>query len=67
MSVTEPSFMDWMELLGLDGTLRDLFAGGLTIDDARDQVTDARDRFPGISQDYIALLARTDVRARLAV
>lgn len=60
VTASQPSFMDWMELIGLDGVISDLLAGELTIDDARNLIDDARDTFPNISQDYIALIDRTE-------
>ncbi len=60
MASSQPSFMDWMELIGLHGVINDLFSGELTIGDARSMIDEARDTFPDISQDYIALIERTN-------
>lgn len=53
---TQDSFFDWLELLGLKAVFDGLVAGRTTAADADDAVEAARDQYPGISQDYIAML-----------
>jgi wobble nucleotide-excising tRNase len=47
---------DWLALLGLSGTIRDVFSGYATIDEALTALNDARATWPGVSQDYVAVI-----------
>jgi predicted nucleic acid-binding Zn-ribbon protein len=50
------TFRDWLELLGIDGPIDDLLAGGTTLTEARSRAGAARDTWPSVSQDYVAVL-----------
>lgn len=45
-----------MELLGLDSVMSRLFAGEISAASAEDAVQAARETYPNVSQDYVALL-----------
>lgn len=54
--MTVPAFDDWMELMGLDSEMSRLLAGQISATAAEDAVQAARETYPDVSQDYIALL-----------
>jgi hypothetical protein len=56
----EATIDDWLELLGLDEVIGGLLAGTATLETARDEVAAARGRYPGVAQDYVAVLDLVD-------
>lgn len=54
--VTVPAFDDWMELLGLESEMSRLLTGQISATAAEDAVQAARETYPNVSQDYVALL-----------
>ncbi len=47
---------DWLELLGLTGSVQQLLAGQRTLSDAREDVESAKTTWPGVSQDFVSVL-----------
>jgi DNA repair exonuclease SbcCD ATPase subunit len=50
------TFSDWLELLGLDERFANLLAGRERFAAVRAAIADARDTYPGVSQDYVSVL-----------
>lgn len=51
-----PSLEDWMQLLGLTSIVPDLLTGRIGTADAEEAITAAKDQYPDVSQDYVAVL-----------
>ncbi|MGW1712048.1 hypothetical protein [Streptomyces sp. NPDC002156] len=47
---------DWFSLLGIDGTLRQVFGGEMTVTAALDDLARARRDWPGTAEDWVAVV-----------
>ena len=52
----EPTSADWYDLLGVSNAIDGVFAGTVTITSALGDLNAARSRWPGVSQDWIAVV-----------
>jgi len=50
------SAADWFDLLGLTSTVNGLFAGDVTLSAARSELARARAQWPGVSDDWVAIV-----------
>lgn len=52
----QASIEDWLSLLGVSTEVRGVFAGLVTVQTAKDALSAARTRWPGVNQDYVAVI-----------